>query len=426
MSYEEENRQALISYFQKGAKGSLSSRALGVEVEHFVVHIDTLQSVPYEAHAGEVGVSDVLAYLAQFYPEKTWGLQGDLIGLASHEASITLEPAAQLEISIAPYESIAEIVRIYQAFRDRVDPFLAQRGCMLVAQGYHPSQKAHDLQLIPKQRYRFMDEYFTTIHTHGERMMRASASTQVSVDFADEADAVRKMRITQAFAPVLAAMTDNVSAFEGDTNTRPIERLNLWRHVDNARCGSVPGLFDEGYGFAAYADWLLRTCPIFVTRPSVHDPEGPSLRGVFGQTAQEAYADAPMTDQDREHLISMFWPDVRLKTFVEIRPADSLSIDLAAGYAALIKGLYYSESSLTALEQALGVVDGVWPLDDQSTDNVIEAIRANRAQAYFYGRTLVEWEDFLLETARAALSEEDRSFLEALTNHVIKLRKDHE
>lgn len=421
MSYEEQNRQALISYFQKGAKGQTSLGALGVEVEHFVVHDPSLDAVPYAEENG-FGVRDVLAHLSAFYPQETRGLEGDLIGLASPEASITLEPAAQLEISIAPFASIAEVVRAYNEFREHVDGFLAEHGCKLVTQGYHPKCKARDLPLIPKQRYRFMDAYFRTIGTHGERMMRASSSTQVSVDYLDEADAIRKMRVAQALAVVLASMTDNVTRFEGEAPTAPLARLDLWRDVDNARCGSVPGLFEEGYGFAEYADWSLRTCPIFVTRAAANDPDGPWLRSVAGQSAAEAYADAPMSEEDVEHLLSMFWPDVRLKRFVEIRPADSLPIDQVAGYTALIKGLFYSEDSLSAIEAAFGVKDGVWPLDDNSTDEALQTVRSQGNAAQFSGKTLVQWQDFVLATARAALNEEDAAYLDALEQRVLSRR----
>ncbi len=323
MSYEQENRKAIVAYFNKGAKGANPLGALGVEVEHFVVTDPECAPVPYEGASGGFGVRDVLAFLASHYPEQSFGKDGDLIGLASEEASITLEPAAQLEISIAPYFSVARILQAYQGFRSLIDPFLAEHGCKLFVAGYHPTAKALDLPLIPKQRYRFMNEYFQTIKTHGERMMRASASTQVSVDFRDEADAIRKMRVAQALAPILCAMTSNTAVFEAEP-AKPLARFALWREVDNDRCGSVPGLFEPGFGFEEYADWILRTCPIFVTRPAANDPEGEILRPVFGQSAYEAYGDAPMGEVDVEHVLSMFWPDVRLKRFVEIRPADSL------------------------------------------------------------------------------------------------------
>lgn len=414
MSYEQENKQALVAYFTEGAKGDKPLGALGVEVEHFVVTAEGEYSVSYAGRSeGEFGVRDVLAHLVDVYPQHTYGLEGDLIGLASDEASITLEPAAQLEISIAPYSSISRILRVYNEFRAKVDPFLAEHGCKLVTSGYHPTARALDLTLIPKQRYRFMNDYFKEIGTHGERMMRASASTQVSVDYQDEADAIRKMRIAQALAPIFASVTDNTAVFEAEPAPH-LARFALWRNVDNDRCGSVPGLFNEGYGFADYAEWILHTCPIFVTRPSADDPTGPNLRAVYGQSAYEAYGDAPMTRTDIEHVLSMFWPDVRLKNFVEIRPADSLPAPLMAGYAALVKGIFYSQRSLQAIEEALGVVEGVWPLTDDSANQALMSIQKDGAEAVIHGKTLVEWQELIFGIADGALDEEDAGHLHDL------------
>ncbi len=417
MSYEQENRKAIVAYFNKGAKGANPLGALGVEVEHFVVTDPECAPVPYKGADGGFGVRDVLAFLASHYPEQSFGKDGDLIGLASEEASITLEPAAQVEISIAPYSSIARILQAYQGFRRLIDPFLAEHGCKLFVAGYHPTAKALDLPLIPKQRYRFMNEYFQTIGTHGERMMRASASTQVSVDFRDEADAIRKMRVAQALAPILCAMTSNTAVFEAEP-AKPLARFALWREVDNDRCGSVPGLFEPGFGFGEYADWILRTCSIFVTRPAANDPEGESLRPVFGQSAYEAYGDAPMGEADVEHALSMFWPDVRLKRFVEIRPADSLPAEYMAGYAALVKGLFYSDGSLARIEQEFGVEQGVWPLTDESANAALAAIQQQGSSAVINGKTLAAWEDFLLQLAAEALPEEEQGYLAALAERV--------
>lgn len=414
MSYEQENKQALVAYFTEGAKGDKPLGALGVEVEHFVVTAEGEYSVSYAGRSeGEFGVRDVLAHLADAYPQHTYGLEGDLIGLASDEASITLEPAAQLEISIAPYSSISRILRVYNEFRAKVDPFLAEHGCKLVTSGYHPTACALDLTLIPKQRYRFMDDYFKEIGTRGERMMRASASTQVSVDYRDEADAIRKMRIAQALAPIFASVTDNTTVFEAEPAPR-LARFALWRNVDNDRCGSVPSLFNEGYSFADYAEWILHTCPIFVTRPSADDPTGPNLRAVYGQSAYEAYGEAPMTRADIEHVLSMFWPDVRLKNFVEIRPADSLPAPLMAGYAALVKGIFYSQRSLQAIEEAFGVVEGVWPLTDDSANQALKSIQEDGAEAVVCGKTLAEWQELIFEIADGALDKEDAAHLHDL------------
>ena len=399
----EENRGKLVAYFESGITRDEGPQHLGVEVEHFIVADGTLEPVCYEPHDGLPGVRDVLAYLEQFYPDATYNPKGDLLGLANETGSVTLEPAAQLEISLAPYSHISDIEASYAAFHNHVTSYLEGLGCHIAAYGYHPSAKALDLPLIPKSRYRFMNEHFSRIGTHGERMMRTSASTQVSIDYYSEADAVRKLRVATAIGPVLAFVCDNLPVFEGRPNTAPLTRLNLWREVDNDRCGAIPGVFQEGFGFGAYADWLLRTSPIFVTRPDASDPDGPSLRPVGDTPAAEAYSDAPMTQADVEHLISMFWPDVRLKRFVEIRQADSMPAPQVCGYAALIKGLFYSEGSLASIERLIGVDDGIWPLDDSSVNRAISAIRADGGKAEVYGTPLTTWVDTLFQLAGDAL-----------------------
>lgn len=412
MSFAEDNRKAIISYFVSGAKGNEPCGKLGVEVEHFVVDAKTNRAISYQGANDEFGVRDILKYLSSYYPRETRGLEGELLGLANNDASLSLEPAAQLEISIAPFCSIDDIVSVYTQFRDKVDPFLQEHGCKLVTLGYHPTEKALDLPLIPKKRYHFMNDYFHSLGTHGERMMRASASTQVSVDYKDEADVIRKMRIAQALVPIIAVLTDNIERFEGEVPQKPLSHLVMWRDVDNARCGQIPGLFDKSFGFEQYADWLLGTCPIFVTRPEACNPQGQALRSVVGQTASQAYADAPMEETDIEHLLSMFWPDVRLKRFVEIRPADALPLQAVAGYAALIKGIFYSDGSLLGIEEAFGVVGNDWSLTDSYTNEATKAIRADGLQACICGRSLKDWEELLFETARKALSAHDCTYLE--------------
>ena len=411
---QRENRARLVAYFAEGIAEAGGPQRIGVEVEHFIVQDNQDKPVYYHAHDGVIGVEDILDHMLEFYPQKILNSHGDLLGLANETGSVTLEPAAQLELSIAPYTQVADIETAYCAFRAHLDPYLAKRGCHIASYGYHPSSHALDLPLIPKERYGFMNAHFARIGTHGERMMRASASTQMSIDYYSEADAVRKLRIATALGPAFAHICDNTPVFEGEPSNTPLDRLNLWRDVDNERCGTIPGVFDEGFDFGAYADWLLRTPPIFVTRPAADNPDGPALRGFSTLPASEVYADAPMARRDIEHLISMFWPDVRLKRFVEIRQADCLPPACVYGYAALIKGLFYSEENLATLENMLGASSGIWPLDDASVNDAIAAIRAQGAKAQVYGTSLVTWVDALFALAARALSDSETKYLESL------------
>ena len=414
--YAAQNRAQLIEFFHGGEKGEGGTGLLGVEIEHLVL-ADDGTPISYEPADGRIGVREVLAQLVDDYPQTTYNGQGDLLGLLGDDGSITLEPAAQLEISVAPYKRIADVEGAYRHFRSLVDPILGSRGAHLEAHGYHTTRRAQQLTLIPKKRYDFMNAYFAHIKSDGDRMMRASSSTQVSVDYASEADAVRKMRVASALSPILAAIADNTQVFEAEENGIPIRRLQLWREVDNLRCGTIPGIFDEGFGFDTYADWVLRTPPIFVTRPAADNAEGERLRLFFDTPAADVYADAPVTRADVEHIISMFWPDVRLKNFVEIRPADSLPEECILGYTALIKGLFYSDASLEAIEEALGVSTkaaderGAWPLSKADVDEGIAQIQAHGLDGLVYGETLQVWEDRLFSLAREAMDNEEQAYL---------------
>lgn len=425
MTIAEDNRERIVAYFESGSKEQ--DQKLGVEVEHFIV-ADDGTPFTYEPQGSLPGLRDVLTHLLKTYPVIFRNTRGELIGCANEEASVTLEPAAQIEVSIAPFASVGEVVAAYEHFCSALEPYLSEQGAKLVNAGYHPTRKAEELTLIPKERYRLMDEYFSDLGTLGLRMMRASASTQVSIDYSDEADAVRKMRIASALAPILGAIADNVTVYEREEGTYSLVRLAVWRNVDNARCGVIPGVFKPDFGFASYADWLLGTSPIFI---NVEQSDGTSVeQAEFSRSAAEIYADTPMTKADIEHLISMFWPDVRLKRFVEIRPADSLPLKYLEGYVALIKGLFYSEKSLVTLEHELGVQKDIngqdrWPLDEQAIEDAIEAIRTQGFEARFYGdepKSLRKWEELLFSLARTSLSYDEQHYLDnieqfALSKH---------
>lgn len=410
---QEANKQRIIDYFASGAKPLRGLGKLGVEVEHFVL-TDDGRPMSYEPTQGLPGVRNVLEYLREWYSDCTYNDEGDLLGLAGEEGSVTLEPAAQLEFSAAPYARVADVERAYTNFCKRVNNYTKRHDARLVAAGYHPTRTAQQLTLIPKRRYDLMDDYFESIGSHGDRMMRASASAQVSIDFESEADAVRKMRVSAALAPVLAAIADNTRIYEGKPNGSPIRRLQLWREVDSLRCGTIPGIFRPDFGFGAYADWLLRTPPIFVTRPPANEPTAESVRAAYTIPASDAYADAPMSDADVEHLLSMFWPDVRLKQFVEIRPADCMPPQQILGYAAFVKGLFYNSEALAAIENTLGVANDVWPLTTGDVDGAIVQIQRHGLLGDVYGKSLEDWEGLLFSLARMALPADERRHLAAL------------
>lgn len=409
MGYEAENKQKIVDYLRAGSKGG-DMGAVGVEMEHFILDEDG-DAVPYQEKHGRLDVRTILEQLSEFYPKVDRTPEGDIVGCSRPSAAITIEPAAQIELSMAPLTSLAQVEDEYEAFRYRLDKIVEPAEYTVDNHGYHPSAKALDLPLIPKDRYHYMNDYFAQLPgMHAERMMRTTTSLQVSLDFADEADAIRKTRIATLLGPIFAFLCDNCPVFEGEPEPGLLRRMRVWREVDPARCGVIPGLFEPDFSFEKYADWLLATPPIFITRDGA-EPTGT-------KTAAEAYADAPMTDDDVYHLLSMFWPDVRIKRYVEIRQADSLPQGPALGYVALIKGLFYGPYGMDLLEGRLGVHDdGTYPYTEQSVEDAIAAIVADGADAVVYGHSVQSWMDFLFHAAPEGLGTE-REYLEPLKDFI--------
>jgi len=391
------NRDKLIERFQGGAK---YAHTLGFELEHILVRAKTGEPVNYE---GPRGVREILERMRPFYDTASY--EGDaLVGLSRSNVVISIEPAGQLEISAGPFSTVIEIEQAYCAFRAELDPILEEFGVEAPMLGYHPTTKASDLQLVPKFRYACMDRYLGAEADEARHMMRATASLQVSIDYENEADAMRKMRIAQIIAPILAFMCDNSPMYEGAPRKRNMVRTGVWSAMNPDRVGTVPGSLRESFSFAAYADYILSRKAILV--PDAQDEHG--WRYVGGTTFDEVYADREMTDAEIEHALSMVWPDVRLKNFLEIRPADAMPIEYALAYVLLVKNLFYSKRNLDVLDVLLqGITE----------DHVRQAkviLMDDGYGAEIYGRSIEFWVDQLLVLASSAWGPGEFIYLEPI------------
>jgi glutamate--cysteine ligase len=436
---------AISRYITRGAEHDCGNR-VGVELEHFIVRKADKALVPYryDPITGAPGVGAILERLAPFYRERVHETHPDgsrdLIGLNRNCSNITLEPGAQIEISISPALEIRDIETVYHAFRAELDPILDEFGYELLTLGYHPTSCARDIPLIPKGRYHFMDEHFKTTGAHGICMMRATASTQVSIDYSSEEDAVRKFRIANLLSPLFAFITDNSPIFEGmpvggslvgdrsdgvdsagtPVGTAPVggisasglplpermARTVIWDDVDAARSMTAPGTFDADFRFDSYASAILQAPAIF----TMEKDETGKDRGVNqnGRSFAEVFDGVELRREDIEHILSLFFFDVRFKTYVEIRVADSLPLPYALAFTAFIKGIFYNKEALAALDAT------VIRLGRDGNASVAHAKAALRQQGYralVYGREAGEWLDELARMAWSSLGEDDRRYL---------------
>ena len=239
-------------------------------------------------------------------------------------------------------------------------------------------------------------------------MMRGTASLQISIDFRNEADAIRKLRIAEVIAPVLALMCDNSPKFEGEERTCQLVRTAIWAGMNQDRVGTIPGSLDAGFSFAGYADYIMTREAILV--PDA-DAEG-GWRYVGNQTFDEIYADREMTDAEIEHALSMVWPDARLKNFVEIRPADAMPIEYCLAYAVLVRAVFYNDANLDVLDSLLvGIGE-----DDVRCAK--DALMKDGYGAQVYGRGVDFWADLLLVLASGTLEPGEWTYLEPLASMV--------
>ena len=288
----EENIAVIVAHLRAGAKAEC--RRVGIELEHICVD-GTGDPITYSQPNG---VRDVLAALQEKYPEATVH-GGDLLGVARPGAAVTIEPAAQLELSAGPFENLIDAKRVFLEFEDDAYQALSPIGGRALTLGFDPVNRAADKELIPKARYDYMNEYLSSIGPWGPRMMRGSASTQISIDYADEADCIAKMRVAQVLAPLFALMCDNTPVFEGSRRPHALMRTEVWKYCDPDRCNSVPGIFDEGFGFEDYAAYLLDVPAIVAL-----DEDGEARYDT--RTFGEIFARRAMNDDEVFHAMSIF------------------------------------------------------------------------------------------------------------------------
>lgn len=395
MNYERQI-EIFVDYFKRQEKKREDFK-IGIELEHFVIDQDTLETISYY---GKGGVGETLKELE----EKGWtGIyEGEnILGLYKGNKIISLEPGSQIELSIGPEKNIKDLEKEYFSFLRDLIPILEKKNQTLITLGYHPVSKIEDIKIIPKQRYDYMFEYFKTRGSHAHNMMKGTASLQITVDYESEEDYIKKFKIANGLSPVLYALYDNGYYFEGGIWQKHSLRSFIWANCDDDRCGMARGSFIEGFGYGKYAEYILNTPPIFVFDGEKTYPTGNKL-------VREIFDPDKYSIEMLEHVLTMVFPDVRTKKYIEIRMMDSVPYPLNFSAVALIKGLFYNESNLEKLYKFV---------EDISEEEIVKAKKdlfEKGLKAKYKGKTLLEIGNYLLELATHALSEEERKYLKPL------------
>ena len=339
-----ENEAQLAQYLAEGCKPKEDWR-IGTEHEKFGYCKDSLRPLPYE------GVRSILAVLQGLRDAHGWApvMEGQyLIGLEKDGANISLEPGGQLELSGAPLETIHQTCdEVNDHLRD-VKDISDKIGVGFIGLGAAPIWAHDDMPLMPKGRYKLMDSYMEKVGTAGTTMMRRTCTVQVNLDFSSEADMVQKMRVALALQPVANALFATSPFFEGKLNGHKSWRGRVWRHLDDARTGMLPFVFEDGFGFEAWVQYALDVPMYFVYRDGVyHDALGQSFRDFLKGELPALPGETPTLSDWADHLTTIF-PEARVKKFIEMRGADGGPWRRLCALPAFWVGLTYDQSALDA------------------------------------------------------------------------------
>ncbi|MCL2422020.1 MAG: glutamate-cysteine ligase family protein, partial [Defluviitaleaceae bacterium] len=283
-------------------------------------------------------------------------------------------------------------------FTAKLAPILDDMGCELVNVGYHPKSRIDELPLIPKERYKYMEAHFKTTGTKGKNMMKGSAASHVSLDYENEADFKRKFRVANILGPLLSFICDNTPVFEGEPFAGRMARTHIWNDVDPARSMVVRDALDSDFGFREYAKYIYDLPPVLLI-------EGDKTTFTGTRLVSEIFADRKMTNEDMTHVSSMAFPDVRLKSHVEIRMADSMPIGQALAYVALLKGIFYDSTNLDRLYEM--TID----VKNSHVTEAKAALMKHGQEAQVYGRRAMDWITELFHMAENSLSPDEKEYL---------------
>ena len=340
-----ENRQQLVEYLESGCKPK-SEWQLGTEHEKFGFTTHDLRPLPYE------GRSSIHAMLQGLVDQFGWNPvyeQGKLIALLDDTgASVTLEPGGQLELSGALLDNVHQTCDEVYTHLKQVKTIAEPLGIAFLGMGFQPKWERKDTQWMPKGRYRIMREYMAKRGNLGVDMMARTCTVQVNLDFASEADMVRKFQVSLALQPIATALFANSPFVDGKPCGYVSYRSHVWEDTDPDRTGMLPFVFDSSMGFERYVDYMLDVPMYFVYRDGEYiDASGQSFRDFLNGTLPALPGEKPVMKDWEDHLTTAF-PEVRLKRYMEMRGADGGPWRKLCALPAFWAGLLYDDAILEA------------------------------------------------------------------------------
>jgi glutamate--cysteine ligase len=355
-----ESRADLLSVFAGGEKPREDWR-IGTEHEKFVYRKSDHRAPSYEEPGG---IRDLLMGLTEFGWEPVLE-NGNVIALKGVDGAVSLEPAGQFELSGAMLDNLHQTCSEAGRHLSQVKAVGEKLGIGFLGLGMWPDKARSDLPVMPKGRYKIMLDYMPKVGNLGLDMMLRTCTIQTNLDYSSEADMVRKFRVALALQPVATALFANSPFTEGKPNGYLSYRSHIWEDTDPDRTGMLPFVFEDGFGYERYLDYALDVPMYFIYRDGKYiDVAGMSFRDFLEGKLPQLPGEKPRISDFIDHLSTIF-PEVRLKSFLEMRGADGGPWSRICALPALWVGLLYDDQAL----------DDAWQLVKGWTNDQHEEVR---------------------------------------------------
>lgn len=342
------NSETIHSYSELAEiffSGCKTEERIGVESEKLLVYKNNFEAVKY---------TDVVKILDCFDNNKWEKVydEANLTGLKSDIGTISLEPGSQVELSLNPYQNLDDIAVQLLNFYTNLAQYAENINAIVLDSGIQPVSTYENIKIIPKKRYEFMTKYLPSKNLTPFVMMRETAGIQSNFDYKTEDDAIRKLSLSLKMSPIISSIYSNSPIRNNKLTGYKSYRANSWLNVDEDRCGYVSKkLFDKNYNFTFkdYVDILLDVPMIFIQRE--HSYIGTSI--TFREFMNKGFMGLNAEKSDWLNHISLYFPDVRLKSYVEIRNHDAQNARMTLSVPAFWKGIMYNQNAMEEIEKIL-------------------------------------------------------------------------
>ncbi|MGX7925608.1 glutamate--cysteine ligase [Tsuneonella sp. HG094] len=389
-----DSREQLVAPMAAGEK-PIDDWRIGTEHEKLVFKGEDHRAPSYEEGCG---IRDLLLALTRFGWQPVEE-NGTVIAMSGPDGTVSLEPAGQLELSGAPVVNLHQTCAETGRHLTQVKAIGGKCGVGFLGLGMWPDKTREELPIMPKGRYEIMLRHMPRVGSLGLDMMLRTCTIQTNLDYSSEADMVQKFRVSLALQPLATALFANSPFTEGKPNGYLSYRSHIWSDTDPHRTGMLPFVFEDGFGYERYADYMLDVPMYFVFREGRYiDASGLSFRDFLDGKLSVLPGEKPRMSDWWDHLSTAF-PEVRLKSFLEMRGADGGPWKRICALPALWVGLLYDQ----------GALDAAWDLVKDWTMEERETLRASVPKLALDapipgGRTLRDIAPEVLRIARAGLT----------------------